>query len=431
MKPLPQIADYIIPHSLDLECQIITEIAYAPEFFTEVMRLINEDTFFCEECKKIYKTLLSMYDNHESISLMTLMPRCNRAFFTENIVGRTPYGTGESIRTQCMSLYDISVKRLAYVTAVTALMKIGEGKTSIDIEELFNTFGQKVADNARDTSFKDSYQIANALADDLANGRRVKFSTGIYTLDEMTYGGFSGGQLIILSARPSVGKTTIAMQWAQLYASMGLDTLVFSLEMTDKELMQRMILASGKINTYELMNGIAWSKYDEAVNQVCSPHLLINDKSRTLADIKQKIKLKWQEGKCRVALIDYLGLIPTQNSRATIAQQIGEITRELKAVAKECDIPIILLCQLNRLSASEGRPPQVYDLRDSGCIEQDADIILMLDKGKDKMGELVENSIDMYVRKDRGGKVTFGEPIHLLGNEIYSNFVEIDAYENR
>jgi len=155
-----------------------------------------------------------------------------------------------------------------------------------------------------------------------------------------------------------------------------------------------------------------------------SPNLRINDKAKSLDEICTKVMLDAQTGKTDVAFIDYLGLIRYYNRRMTQAQIIGEITARLKTIAKECNIPVVLLCQLNRESVRENRPPQLQDLRDSGSIEQDADVVIMLERPRDDMGTVEDGKINVWVRKNRNGKCNFDTPILLLGNSSYSQFLE-------
>jgi replicative DNA helicase len=170
---------------------------------------------------------------------------------------------------------------------------------------------------------------------------------------------------------------------------------------------------------------VNWEKYEEAVAMAVHQNLRINDKAKSLDELCTKIMLDAQTGQCDVAFIDYLGLINHDDRRKTLAQIIGDITKRLKNVAGECNIPVVLLAQLNRESAKENRSPQLTDLRDSGSIEQDADVVLMLERPRDEMGVVEDNKIDMWVRKNRGGKCNFDEAIHLIGNESYSQFYEI------
>ena len=131
-----------------------------------------------------------------------------------------------------------------------------------------------------------------------------------------------------------------------------------------------------------------------------------------------------QTQKIKMVMIDYLQLIKGANPRLSKADQVGEFTSILKQTAKQCNIPILVLAQLNRASASENRSPQLYDLRDSGSIEQDADIVIMLERPKNELGNIADNRIDMWIRKNRQGRCNFDNPISLKGNEYYTNFVE-------
>ena len=196
--------------------------------------------------------------------------------------------------------------------------------------------------------------------------------------------------------------------------------------MTDEELVQRLIVGTGLVSTLELVSGnVDWQNYERAAQMAISKNLIINDRAKSLDEICTNITLAVQRGKCKIAFIDYLGLIRHSDRSKTQAQIIGDITHRLKGVAMECRIPIVLLCQLNRESAKENRSPVLTDLRDSGEIEQDADVVLMLERPRDDMGTTIEDRIDMWVRKNRTGKCTFDEAYHLQGNESYSNFHEV------
>lgn len=163
-----------------------------------------------------------------------------------------------------------------------------------------------------------------------------------------------------------------------------------------------------------------WGNFEAAVGRIERMPVLLNDSAYTLDEIISHVTLNKQHGKCDVAFIDYLGLISSPGSGNRPQYQIlGEITHRLKATAKKLRIPIVLLCQLNRAIESTNRPPALHDLRDSGDIEQDADIVLMLGRPED--GE--ENQVNMYLRKNRQGQKD--TVMELLANESYTNFTDI------
>ena len=195
--------------------------------------------------------------------------------------------------------------------------------------------------------------------------------------------------------------------------------------MTKQELVQRLIQSTGLISQYQFCtNTIDWANYERAIGQVINSDLLINDEAYNINEIRQKIVMACQTQQIKMVMIDYLQLIKGANPRLSKADQVGEFTSILKQTAKQCNIPILVLAQLNRASASENRSPQLYDLRDSGSIEQDADIVIMLERPKNELGIIADNRIDMWIRKNRQGRCNFDNPISLKGNEYYTNFVE-------
>lgn len=427
MKPLPRLADYNVPETKDIENKLIATILADSSDLTEVMRFVKEDMFSTPENKKIWETIVNMYYNHEPINLVSVMPKVDRTYFIENILSANPeYGTGGS-KSLMIALMEMYVKRQAYFNAVSILTKIESGSANTEITSIFDSFSDNIAKGLDDGNTKSATEVCNELAEDLQKGDSGKIPTTIRSLDIFTYGGFSGGNLVILAARPSVGKTTIAMQMAVNAAKMGKKAIFFSLEMSAKDLVKRMILSTGYVSPFELHNGrLDWSNYERAAQEVITPNLAINDKAKSIDELCTKITILHQQGKCDVAFIDYLGLIPLTNARMGVTQQIGMFTQKLKGVAKECDIPIVVLCQLSRASVSEIRSPQLHDLRDSGSVEQDADIVIMLEHARQEDGTTIEGDIWLWLRKNRSGRRNFDNPIVLRGDTTYNNFQEIE-----
>ena len=430
MRQFQQISDFPIPETEGLEARILSTIISDPTSIYSVMRVIKSEMFSSEENRRVWDTVMDMFNGHEVIDLTTVMPRVDRMHFINNILNVSPEAGLHGLQGLLGAFIDTYVKRMAYVTAIETLQQINSGRPSSDISSNFEGFTQRVCDGMKDNNTKSVTDIANDLAEKTQNGETNRVPTSFPSVDYLTYGGFNGGNLVILAARPSVGKTTIAMQIAKNASMMGQKTLVCSLEMSAEELVQRMILSTGYISPSEYFTKkFDWQQYERAVGEVCNKNLVINDKVGGVDELCQRIRVECQTGKCRFVIIDYLGLIPITNSKLNTATALGEITRKLKTTAKECNVPILLLCQLNRSSVSESRSPQLHDLRDSGAIEQDADIVIMLERTKDDMGVVMDNSIDLWVRKNRSGKCNFDNPIRLRGNETYSNFVECNDME--
>ena len=417
--------DYPVPATTGYEHRLLATIIQDNSLATEIMSIIKRDMFSNEHTQKIWDVFVDMYYKREKIDLLTIVPKVDNKYFIDNVLTTEIEFSATGTMQLALSFLDTYIKRKAYFSAVDILQRINAGATSDSIREQFDRFSTKVIEGIGDKIADDAESIANELADDIEKGNRTRVSTHIRTLDYYTYGGFGGGNLVILGARPSVGKTTIAMQIAQAASADLNKTLVFSLEMTKQELVQRLIQSTGLISQYQFCtNTIDWENYEKAISQVINGNLLINDEAYNINEIRQKIVMACQTQKIKMVMIDYLQLIKGANPILSKADQVGELTSILKQTAKQCKIPILVLAQLNRASASENRSPQLYDLRDSGCIEQDADIVIMLERPRNELGNIADNRIDMWIRKNRQGRCNFDNPISLKGNEYYTNFVE-------
>ena len=417
--------DFPVPSTTGYEHKLLATIIQDNSLATDIMSIVKREMFSNEHTQKIWDVFVDMYYKREKIDLLTIVPKVDNKYFFDNVLKTEVEYSATGTMQLALSFLDTYIKRKAYFSAVDILQKINAGETSDSIREQFDRFSTKVTEGLGDKIADDAESIANEIADDIEKGNRTRVSTHIRTLDYYTYGGFGGGNLVILAARPSVGKTTIAMQIAQAASADLNRTLVFSLEMTKQELVQRLIQSTGLISQYQFCtNTIDWENYEKAISQVINGNLLINDEAYNINEIRQKIVIACQTQKIKMVMIDYLQLIKGANPRLSKADQVGEVTSILKQTAKQCNIPILVLAQLNRASASENRSPQLYDLRDSGSIEQDADIVIMLERPRNELGNIADNKIDMWIRKNRQGRCNFDSPISLKGNEYYTNFVE-------
>ena len=417
--------DYPLPETNVYEHRLLATIIQDYTLANEVMSIIKREMFSCEQTQQIWDVFCDMYYKKETIDMLTILPRVDKKYYLDNILSAQAVFSPIATMDLALGFLDTYIKRMAYIESVTALQKITNGVSSDVIREGFDTFSKRVTSGIGNKVGDDANEIANELADELSKGKVTRVATHIRTLDYFTYGGFNGGNLVILAARPSVGKTTIAMQIAQAASADNNKTLVFSLEMTKKELVQRLLQSTGLVSQYELVtHDINWDNYEKALGMVVNSNLIINDDAYNIHDIRHKIITSVKMQGVKMVLIDYLQLMKGANPMLSKNDQVGELTSALKQTAKQCNIPIIVLSQLSRENVRENRSPQLYDLRDSGCIEQDADIVVMLERSKDDMGANIDNKIDMWIRKNRAGKCNFDNPIRLKGNEYYTNFVE-------
>ena len=417
--------DYPLPETSVYEHRLLATIIQDYTLANEVMSIIKREMFSCKQTQQIWDVFCDMYYKKETIDMLTILPRVDKKYYLDNILSAQAESSPNATIDLALGFLDTYIKRMAYIESVTALQKITNGAPSDVIRDGFDTFSQRVTSGIGNKVGDDASEIANELADELSKGIITRVSTHIRTLDYFTYGGFNGGNLVILAARPSVGKTTIAMQIAQAASADNNKTLVFSLEMTKKELVQRLLQSTGLVSQYELVtHNINWDNYEKALGMVVNSNLIINDDAYNIHEIRHKIITSVKTQGVKMVMIDYLQLMKGADPRMSKNDQVGELTSALKQTAKQCNIPIIVLSQLSRESVRENRSPQLYDLRSSGAIEQDADIVVMLERSKDDMGAIIDNKIDMWIRKNRAGKCNFDNPIRLKGNEYYTNFVE-------
>lgn len=270
----------------------------------------------------------------------------------------------------------------------------------------------------------------NQVAEEIESGTSSRVTTGDQTLDTLLNGGFAPGNLVVIAARPGVGKTSFMHQLARAADKAGFRSDIYSLEITTSETAQRFLISTGEVAPSFIYaargkeDPEAWDSFEKAAARLDDCGVRVDQRSRTVEDICASITKEAADGKPGIVFIDYLGLLDsTSKSRNALqAQVLAEYTRKLKETAAVCKIPIVLLCQLNRDSAKDTRPPRLYDLRDSGAIEQDADIVMMLE-GVIRDGK---NTVDLWLRKNRCGKKNLR--LEMEVDETYTSFRIKEVY---
>jgi replicative DNA helicase len=285
-------------------------------------------------------------------------------------------------------------------------------------QELFAVTQDRVSDSAQE--IKDAVKEANTVIAKLLmkKGELTGVTSGFKDLDAMTFG-FQRQEMIVIAARPSMGKTSFALNIAEAAAlpKAGKDpcaTLVFSLEMSSSQLALRMLCSRSRVNMKLLRDGLVGrdgaevNALGKAAEDFKKAPLLIDDSSNlTIMELRAKARRIHARKKLGMVIVDYLQLLSGSDPRAPREQQVAEVSRGLKALAKELDVPVLVLSQLNRSSEKENRTPRLSDLRESGSIEQDADVVLMLSRPKDadEKFQTAANAADLIVAKQRNGPV--------------------------
>jgi len=251
----------------------------------------------------------------------------------------------------------------------------------------------------------------------MKKGELTGVSSGFKDLDNLTWG-FQRSEMIVLAARPAMGKTSLALNIAESAAlpkrGEPVATLIFSLEMSAAQLALRMLCSRARVNLTRLREGFLAKDKDDnnhlvaVADEFSKAPIFIDDSSHlSIMELRAKARRLYARLKLGLVIVDYLQLLSPTDSQAPREQQVAEASRGLKALAKELDVPVIVLSQLNRSSEKENRAPRLADLRESGSIEQDADVVLMLARPKDadEKFQVAADSAELIVAKQRNGPV--------------------------
>lgn len=419
-----------------IERQVLKDAVDIPSMVTDIAELVDASMFTTQERQDIWNAITDFHAERQDINYISVAGRVPA--FTEEVLMRTSV---ISSVTGCVNnaraLRNAAIRIRTY-NALSALVmetckpENGEAEIYAAVEDFRTqvqgskpvrmeaTIAEVVQEIAEETEERE--RLA-------AEGKAFRIRTSLPSLDTYTLGGFGPGQLVILAARPSVGKTALMLQMARRAATDNNPVEIFSLEMTEQELGQRMLYSTDLVGPFTLAAGtVNWQDFELGAKRIASLPIYINDKTRTINEIVSRMSLAVERGHCKIAFIDYLGLMDADDDpRTPLYQRIARITGMLKNTAKRLRIPIVLLCQLNRESAKGDRAPELYDLRDSGSIEQDADIVLMLAQELKDVPVDPEQpkDVNVWVRKNRQGKKDIC--IRIRPNDTYTNFEEIST----
>ena len=421
-----------LPDNTRIERQVLTNAVFDPNDLPEYIGIITPEMFSDEKRRKIWNIILKKYNAGEQVVITTIHNQLTKEELYEVTA---PGMQAESFagREHALQLRDAAARRRAYEAAIRTIYKACDPMVTEDeiLAEVTAAVTEVESGTLRPTE-SELAEVINAVAEDLqewknnaAAGKRNRIPTGFVNLDNIMNQGWRGGQLIILAARPSIGKTAVMLHFAKTAATFGFPSSIFTLEMTKKEIVSRFLFSTGEVTPSEFYDGsVEWTDFESAAGKITNLPILINDTANRMSELLARMTALHNRGKCDIAFIDYLGLIRSEaNGRTPLYQVIAENTATLKATAKKLNIPIVLLCQLNREAAKDDREPQLYDLRDSGGIEQDADVVLML-QPTDHADPGLPPDINLWVRKNRNGDKNLA--VVLGPDKSYTQFTEKD-----
>ena len=416
------LSDFPFPESPVIERQVLCDAVFNADILPDMIQMVSPDMFYNETARKAWDMMVEMYNRGEVIDVATISGRLGREgskiLFSENITPGTPFSAMQHVSV----LRDAAAKRNAYKFSLKLLeLSVKPDATEESVAMAIESASEEIITSVGENSASLS-QVVSELSDTLEReeelrkqGKTLRVRTGIQTLDYNLFHGFAPGQFVILAARPSVGKTSLMIQFALAAAESRVPVQLFTLEATRQETLKRMLFSTGLLRPDEMACGKTdWRQFENATAMIAPLPIHIDDKTRQLSAICSKIRRERARGNCGIAFVDDIGLVKGVG-REQRYREVADITGEFKSLAMDLEIPIVALCQLSRVITREDRPPELSDLRESGDIEQDADIVLML--------EPKDEDINLWIRKNRQYKKDF--PIRLHPNDTYSKFYEL------
>ncbi len=423
-QPKPPLSIRIPPQSLDSEMAVLGSIMLRKDAIHEVEDILYPDSFYAEKHKMIYAAMLDLVSKSEPIDMLSLSTKLKEQKRLD-IIGGNKY-LAELVNTVPSST---NVKHYAYIVqkkyvlrslidAADYVSEIAMNEGDDHIDEVLDLAEKKIFSvvssptSQKYVSLKDSLPEAWERLEKLHEhkGELRGIPTGFRDLDSML-SGLQKSDLIILAARPSVGKTTLALDMARMSATLhDKAVLIFSLEMSSQQLVDRMLSAESRVNAWNLRTGRLSSDKEfthlrDSLDKLAKAKIYIDDQpGNSIARMKALARRIKAEKGLDMIMVDYLQLMTTSKNYDSVVNQVTEISRSLKALAKELDVPVVALSQLSRAVESRGGKPRLSDLRDSGSIEQDADVVMFIhreDKGKDESERT--NIAEILIEKHRNG----------------------------
>jgi replicative DNA helicase len=402
--PAPKLATVenlkVPPHSIEGEQAVLGGLLLSPRAFDQVADVITEADFYREDHRLIYRAINELSNRGKPCDAVTVtewfeargvVDQVDGGTYISQLASNTP--SAANVRAYAEIVREKSILRqLIDVGAeITSGAFSSDGRNSRDLLEdaeqrVFAIADQGLRTGSTFMPIQEAIKISIEKLQELAEheGEITGIPTGFKDLDERT-SGLQNSDLIIIAGRPSMGKTTLAMNIAESAAiKHEVAVAIFSMEMSAEQLVRRMFSSLGQIDQTKLRSGklddFDWPKLTSAMNLLHKSHIFIDETpSLSPAELRARARRLKREHDIGLIVVDYLQLMAVPGTRENRATEIAEISRSLKAIAKELHVPVIALSQLNR--ALEQRPnkrPVMADLRESGSIEQDADLIVFI-----------------------------------------------------
>ncbi|MFH0846209.1 MAG: replicative DNA helicase [Patescibacteria group bacterium] len=435
----------IPPQNIDSEKALLGSIMLRPEVAYDILDIISSECFYSERHRIIFNAMMDLFGKKEPIDLLTLSTKLKEnkqldqvggnIFLTE-LVNIVPSSANAEHYAKIVHK-KYMMRRLIKASEEISDLGYGESESlehSLDkaeksIFEVTSSLVSKSYVKMKDI-LGEAWERLNKLQE--SDGKLRGVPTGFKELDAKL-SGFQNSDLIILAARPSMGKTSLALDIARKVAVDHQKTVaIFSLEMSSQQLVDRMLAADSNVDAWKLRTGRLnkeeeFSLIRQSLDNLSKAPIFIDDHAaNNILNMRSVArKLKRQHGLALI-IVDYLQLMaPTQTQKSdSMVQQVTEISRSLKQLARELDVPVLALSQLSRAVESRGGRPRLSDLRDSGSIEQDADLVMFIHRENNEDGSGKSNFTEILIEKHRNGPTG---KVDLNFNDKKATFQSIDT----
>lgn len=446
VKPVTNL-DRLPPQNIEAEQFVLGAVLLENEAIGSVIEHLSANDFYKDSHKKIFISMLELFEKSEPIDLITLTELLNRKEQLEGIGGATYLSsivslvpTAANVKYHAKIVKEKSILRNLILTSTEIITSSYDAEQ--DVHELLDLAETKIF-NISEKAIRQTYvHIRNVVKDTIElvdklfdkKERITGLASGFTDLDEATTG-FHPGDLIVVGARPGMGKTAFCLNIVTHAAiEERASVAVFSLEMTKEQLVLRMLCSEAEVDSKAVRSGYHskedYRKLVNAAGKLSEAPIYIDDSFNSILDIRAKARRLKAEHGLNLIVVDYLQLMSGAGTHIAREQVISDISRSLKALAKDLSVPVIVISQLNRSCEQRGdkKNPIIADLRESGAIEQDADIILFLyrDDYYKKQESTKKGVAELDIAKQRNGPT---KVVELAFIEKYTKFKNLADHE--
>lgn len=429
---LSPIDGFVEPNALELEEAILGALLLESTSINRIEDTLRPSDFYSEQNRLIFDAIIRLNEESKPIDVLTVFKHLEKKGSLIQVGGATRLGelTSKIASTAHLEYHAAVVRQKAIEreTILNARKTIGEIQQGFDIEDVLFESGkrieelqEKIVGGNEGCFIEDIIKKADidlaARMDMARRNIRSGVDTGLADLNKRT-NGWQKSDLIILAARPAMGKTALLLHFAKAAAKNGVPVCLFSLEMSDVSLVNRMILSIADVDSDRFKSGYIsneeYARIQEAMRELSKLPIYIDDNpSASMGYIRAKCRILKKQGKCGMVYVDYLQLSEGDDKSGSREQEVSKMSRMAKKIARELEVPFMLLSQLNRaVEQRTDKRPIMADLRESGSIEQDADMVIFIHRPgyygvetKDKYGNVETNYGELIIAKFRNGAV--------------------------